>query len=86
MSEEHKRYLAELIGTAFMNTVILAAAAATIGLAIGISLGMLAALLRGRLPDNVLSFMAMLALTLSAFSLLMIIGLWLPTAFIRPCQ
>jgi len=70
-----------------MNTVILAAAAATIGLAIGITLGMVAALLRGRLPDKVISFMAMLGLSVPNYwlAILLIIAFsatlqWLPAA------
>ena len=38
----------ELIGTAFGNTVILAAASALIGLTLGIGLGLVSALVRGR--------------------------------------
>jgi peptide/nickel transport system permease protein len=86
-SFSRRRPIVELIGTAFMNTVILAAAAATIGLAIGITLGMVAALLRGRLPDKVISFMAMLGLSVPNYwlAILLIIAFsatlqWLPAA------
>jgi peptide/nickel transport system permease protein len=86
-SFSRRRPIAELIGTAFTNTVILASAAATIGLILGISLGIVAALLRGRLADKVISFTAMLGLSVPNYWLAIVLIIlfsatlqWLPAA------
>lgn len=62
-SFSRRRPIAELVGTAFLNTVILAMAAAVIGLTIGITLGLVAALMRGRWADRTISIIAMLGLS-----------------------
>jgi len=62
-SFSRRRPIVELIGTAFMNTVILASAAAAIGLTVGITLGLFAALLRGKWADKTISIVAMLGLS-----------------------
>ena len=62
-SFSRRRPIVELVGTAFLNTVILASAAAVIGLTLGIALGLLAALLRGRWADRAISIVAMLGLS-----------------------
>jgi peptide/nickel transport system permease protein len=62
-SFSRRRPIAELIGTAFLNTVILATAASAIGLTLGIGLGLLASLLRGGWADKTISVIAMLGLS-----------------------
>src|SRR3954468_10798134 len=62
-SFSRRRPIVELIGLAFQNTLILAAAAATIGLTLGMGLGLLSGLLRGRAADTVISFVSMLGLS-----------------------
>jgi peptide/nickel transport system permease protein len=86
-SFSRRRPIAELIGTAFANTVILASAAAAIGLTIGISAGLLAALLRGRWLDRGISTVSLLGLSVPNYwlAILLIIGFsaslqWLPAA------
>ncbi len=74
-SFSRRRPINELIGTAFSNTLILAAAAALIGLTVGITLGLVSALLRGRAADKVISIIAMLGLSVPNywFAILLII-------------
>jgi peptide/nickel transport system permease protein len=74
-SFSRRRPINELIGTAFSNTLILAAAAALIGLTVGITLGLVSALLRGRAADKVISIIAMLGLSIPNywFAILLII-------------
>jgi peptide/nickel transport system permease protein len=86
-SFSRRRPIAELIGNAFANTVILASAAAVIGLCVGISLGLLAALLRGRWLDRGISIISLLGLSVPNYwlAILLIIGFsaslqWLPAA------
>ncbi|TCO60731.1 ABC transporter permease [Actinocrispum wychmicini] len=69
------RPVAELIGTALPNTVVLAAAAAVLGLAAGILLGSLAALWVGRWPDRLISGSSVLGLSIPNYwlSILLII-------------
>src|SRR3712207_5443116 len=54
-SFSRRRPIAELVATAFANTVILASAAAIVGLSLGIGLGLVAALVRGRWLDRAIS-------------------------------
>jgi peptide/nickel transport system permease protein len=86
-SFSRRRPIAELIGTALVNTTILAAAAAAIGLTTGIALGTLAALTRGRWVDRVVSILAMSGLSVPNYwlAILLIIVFsatlrWLPAA------
>src|SRR6188768_763069 len=62
-SFSRRRPIVELIGTAFGNTVILAAASAAIGLTLGITLGLVSALVRGGAADKAISMIAMLGLS-----------------------
>jgi peptide/nickel transport system permease protein len=62
-SFSRRRPIVELIGTAFLNTVILATAASAIGLTLGIGLGLLASLFRGGWADKTISVIAMLGLS-----------------------
>src|SRR5262249_14248490 len=57
-SPYRKRDVSELLGTAFSNTVQLAVAAAGLGIGIGVTLGALAAVMRGHFLDPVLSMLA----------------------------
>lgn len=82
-----RRPVAELIGTAFTNTLILASAAALIGLTTGIVLGTLAALKAGRLVDRFVSVLSTLGLSVPSYwlAVLLIIAFsatlrWLPAA------
>jgi peptide/nickel transport system permease protein len=86
-SFSRRRPIAELIGTAFANTVILASAAAAIGLTVGIGAGLLAAMLRGRWLDRGISTVSLLGLSVPNYwlAILLIIGFsaslqWLPAA------
>jgi len=74
-SFSRRRPINELIGTAFSNTLILAAASALVGLTVGITLGLVSALLRGRAADKVISIIAMLGLSVPNywFAILLII-------------
>ena len=62
-SFSRRRPINELIGTAFSNTLVLAAASALIGLAVGIGLGLISALVRGKWADKVISMIAMIGLS-----------------------
>src|SRR4051812_39021558 len=62
-SFSRRRPINELIGTAFSNTLVLAAASALIGLTLGIGLGLISALVKGRLADKVISMVAMIGLS-----------------------
>jgi peptide/nickel transport system permease protein len=62
-SFSRRRPIVELVGTAFTNTVILASAASVIGITVGTTLGLFAALLRGQWADKTISIIAMLGLS-----------------------
>jgi peptide/nickel transport system permease protein len=62
-SFSRRRPINELIGIAFYNTLVLAAASALIGLTLGIGLGLISALVRGRFADKLISLIAMLGLS-----------------------
>lgn len=62
-SFSRRRPINELIGTAFSNTLVLAAASALIGLTLGIGMGLISALVKGRLADKVISMIAMIGLS-----------------------
>ncbi len=86
-SFSRRRPIAELVGTAFANTVILATAAAAIGLTVGIGLGLIAALVRGTWLDKAISMLALLGLSVPNYwlAILLIIAFsaslqWLPAA------
>ena len=82
-----RRPVAEVIGTAFANTLLLASAAALIGLTTGIVLGTLAALRAGGLVDRLVSVASVLGLSVPSYwlAVLLIIAFsaslrWLPAA------
>ncbi|MFN8524672.1 MAG: ABC transporter permease [Chloroflexota bacterium] len=86
-SFSRRRPIAELVWTAFGNTVILAAAAATIGIAAGVGLGLAAALRPGGPLDRAVSGFAMVGLSVPNYwlAILLIIAFsatlqWLPAA------
>ncbi len=86
-SFSRRRPIAELIGTAFTNTLILAVAAALIGLTAGIVLGTLAALRPGGWTDRLISMQAMLGLSVPNYWLAILLMIvfsaslrWLPAA------
>jgi peptide/nickel transport system permease protein len=66
-SPYRKRDVSELLGTAFVNTVQLAVAAATFGIGTGLILGVLAAVTRGRVLDRVVSMLAMTGISIPSY-------------------
>jgi peptide/nickel transport system permease protein len=90
-SFSRRRPVSELIGTAFTNTLILASAAALIGLTLGIGLGALAALQAGRWTDRLISLQAMVGLSVPNYWLAILLIIlfsatlkWLPAASMAP--
>jgi peptide/nickel transport system permease protein len=86
-SYTRKRDISDLIGTAFQNTVKLALAAAAFGIAMGLTLGTLAALVNGRWLDRAISMVAVVGLSVPVFwmAILLIIVFsanlrWLPAS------
>jgi peptide/nickel transport system permease protein len=86
-SYTRRRDIADLIGTAFQNTVKLALAAAAFGIAVGLVLGTLAALVNGRWLDRAISMVAVVGLSVPVFwvAILLIIVFsanlrWLPAS------
>ena len=86
-SYTRKRDISDLIGTAFQNTVKLALAAAVFGIAVGSTLGTLAALVNGRWLDRAVSTVAVVGLSVPVFwvAILLIIVFsanlrWLPAS------
>ena len=86
-SYTRKRDISDLIGTAFQNTVKLALAAAAFGIAVGLTLGTLAALVNGRWLDRAISMVAVVGLSVPVFwvAILLIIVFsanlrWLPAS------
>src|SRR5262245_42076791 len=66
-SPYRKRDVAELLGAAFSNTLRLAIAAAALGIGTGLTLGTLAALMRGRLADRLVSMLAMTGISIPPY-------------------
>ena len=66
-SPYRKRDVAELLGTAFANTVQLALAAAALGIGTGVTLGALAAVMRGRSIDRLVSMLAMTGISIPSY-------------------
>ena len=66
-SPYRKRDVSELLGTAFVNTVQLAVAAATLGIGTGLTLGVLAAVMRGRVIDRLVSMLAMTGISIPSY-------------------
>src|SRR5215510_4707900 len=66
-SPYRKRDVSELLGTAFLNTVRLELAAAALGIGTGLTLGTLAALMRGRFVDRWVSMLAMTGISIPSY-------------------
>lgn len=86
-SFSRRRPVAELIGTAFGNTLLLASTAAVLGVVGGVGFGFLAALRPGRWADRAISFFSMIGLSVPSYwlGLLLIIVFsatlkWLPSS------
>ena len=86
-SYTRKRDIADLIGTAFQNTVKLALAAAALGITVGLTLGTVAALVNGRWLDRGIAMVAVVGLSVPVFwvAILLIIVFsanlrWLPAS------
>jgi len=62
-----RKPVAELIGNRFRNTVVLAVAAALVGVPIAIFLGVFAGLMRDKWPDVVISTVSIIAMTSPGF-------------------
>ena len=62
-----RKPVAELIGNRFRNTVVLAMAAAFIGIPLAIVLGVLAGLMRDKWPDVIVSTTSIVGMTLPGF-------------------
>ncbi|MEY2820113.1 MAG: hypothetical protein RL275_3576, partial [Chloroflexota bacterium] len=59
--------VADVVGNQFRNTVVLAIAASIIGIPLAIILGVITGLTRDKLPDVIISFLAILGMTLPGF-------------------
>lgn len=86
-SFSRRRAVSELIGDAFANTLVLALAAATVGLSAGVALGTLAALQPGSWTDRVISTVATVGLSVPNYWLAILLIIvcsatfrWLPAA------
>jgi peptide/nickel transport system permease protein len=66
-SMARRKPVSEIIGNQFRNTVVLAAAAAIIGIPLAIVLGVFAGLTRDKWPDILVSLVAILGMTLPGF-------------------
>ena len=66
-SMARRKPVSEVIGNQFRNTVVLAVAASIFGIPLAIVLGVLTGLTRDKWPDFVLSFLAILGMTLPGF-------------------
>jgi peptide/nickel transport system permease protein len=62
-----RKPVAELIGNRFRNTVVLAGAAAVVGIPLAILLGVFAGLMRDKWPDVLISTTSIIAMTLPGF-------------------
>ena len=62
-----RKPVAELIGNRFRNTVVLAAAAALVGIPLAIVLGVIAGLMRDKWPDVLVSTSSIVGMTLPGF-------------------
>ncbi len=86
-SFSRKRDVSTLIGRAFRNTAKLAAAAAVVGVTLGMTLGTLAALTNGRWLDRAISMIAVVGLSVPQFWLAILLIIlfsanlrWLPAS------
>ncbi|MBC8335424.1 MAG: ABC transporter permease [Anaerolineales bacterium] len=66
-SMARRKPVSEVIGNQFRNTVVLAAAAAIVGIPLAIVLGVFAGLTRDKWPDILVSLVAILGMTLPGF-------------------
>jgi len=62
-----RKPVAELIGNRFRNTIVLAMAAALVGIPLAIVLGVIAGLMRDKWPDILVSTASIIAMTLPGF-------------------
>lgn len=62
-----RRNVADLIGAAWGNTAILAAASAVVGLGLGVTAGVTAAVFQGRWPDRLISTLALSGLSVPSY-------------------
>jgi peptide/nickel transport system permease protein len=62
-----RKPVAELIGNRFRNTLVLAMAAAVVGIPLAIVLGVIAGLMRDKWPDILVSTASIIAMTLPGF-------------------
>ena len=66
-SMARRKPVSEIIGNQFRNTVVLAAAAAIVGIPLAIVLGVFAGLTRDKWPDILVSLVAILGMTMPGF-------------------
>ena len=66
-SMARRKPVSEIIGNQFRNTVVLAFAAGIVGIPLAVVLGVLAGLTRDKLPDILISMVAILGMTLPGF-------------------
>ena len=66
-SMARRKPVSEIIGNQFRNTIVLAAAAALVGIPLAIVLGVFTGLTRDRWPDILVSLVAILGMTLPGF-------------------
>jgi peptide/nickel transport system permease protein len=66
-SMARRKPVSEIIGNQFRNTIVLASAAALVGIPLAIVLGVFTGLTRDRWPDILISLMAILGMTLPGF-------------------
>ena len=62
-----RRNVSDLIGAAWQNTAVLAAASAIVGLGLGIIAGITAAIFRGRWPDRLISTVSLTGLSVPSY-------------------
>jgi peptide/nickel transport system permease protein len=73
-SMARRKPVSEIIGNQFRNTVVLAAAAALVGVPLAIVLGVFTGLTRDKWPDILVSLVAIIGMTLPGF----VTATWLP--------
>jgi peptide/nickel transport system permease protein len=84
-SPYRRRDVGELLGQAYTNTVRLALASAAIGVTVGVSLGTLAAINRGRVIDRIVTSIAMVGISIPSYFMAIVLIIvfsatlrWLP--------
>jgi peptide/nickel transport system permease protein len=86
-SLQRHRDVSDLIGTAWPNTAVLALSTAVVGLGLGMAMGTVAAVYRGRWPDRLLTLIAVSGFSLPSFWVAIILLIvfsanlrWLPAS------